>query len=186
MKRLVSFLWGIRYLIIFVISVLGVIIAYNFFRMATGEDINIFLFTLTLVGFGLSVSLYAIIDYLHSNSAFKSILTKDSINTLEELFKEQYEAFTEEYSKQKNYDQELVFEAEVVEKDEFEGDPVYDNLDNIYNFAKRSSVHDRDLIIDDLASLTVLELKNMCREKGINGFSRMKKTELIKALEELN
>lgn len=93
--------------------------------------------------------------------------------------------------------------------DEFAGDAVYDNLGNIFghvreSFGSRSmndasmdydGVRNGRIIIDaeinevhpieDLSSLTVAELRDICRDNGIKGYSSMKKAELLKAIENL-
>lgn len=92
-----------------------------------------------------------------------------------------------------------------VEKDDFAGDPVYDNLDNLFGYTKRvvngeeptatRNYIDAEFTVvgstvsaieEDLASFTVAELKSMCKEKGITGYSAMRKAELIEVLENYN
>ncbi len=55
----------------------------------------------------------------------------------------------------------------------------HEELMNLYKKAKNEVFHDEDL---DLESLKVVELKALAKDRGIRGYSALRKAELIELL----
>lgn len=212
-NRLIKVLQVIS-IIIITGSFVGII--YNFYQLLAGKtDIasNPIILVLMLILFGLGSLILSVVNYFKEGVKPLSMFEQSKKGeALRKKFKEEEEEFLKRFYKAKgesepqlNHHEEV--NAEPIEIDEFRGDPVYDNLDNIYVFAKEAfdagtadkfqrDYIDADFIEvkrstliwpeDDLASLTVEELKELCRLNGISGYSGLRKAELIRLLENYN
>lgn len=114
--------------------------------------------------------------------------------TLEESKKQFEEQYNKVMNKNSKKDTPFVIptvDAEFVSKDNDEAFAEFDyTLEEYAHIAKESiSRSERNETnsalksrIDDFESKTVVELKELCKEYGIGGFSKLKKAELIEAL----
>jgi len=148
--------------------------------------------------------LIAIVLLLASTLLFLHRFDEEEIKQGEEVkpkFKEDFEKAKAEFLKQfddiKPKSTAPVIEPqEIFEADEFKGDAVYDNLDNIFDYAAKANATAEPIILDaeivsmkdydDYATMTVSELKALCKRSGIKGYSAMLKGELVEILEKMH
>ncbi len=190
-------------LIILIVAIVLFItsLAFNIYYVVNGDGFNAAWFVVTLISFGGIILFGTLMDFVSKNN---DLLFNPNYELIKRFEKEQ-EDFINSYQKNKrrNKDEGMVDENNV---DEFEGDEVYDSLDDLFGFTKsvvkkqkQRDYVDADFvdvtptngsvyihIEDDLASLTVVELKDICKAYSITGYSSMRKAELIEAIEEFN
>ena len=206
-------------MIVKIISILGMIASIITASLVireevVGGELNVWLLVFSLLMFGFMVVALAVVEYFKDNMRIFDSFNDDlNVDSFRSRFEKEQEAFLEQFKKAKHSGKvvEHVGEAidgEIVERDPFKGDPVYDNLGNIFNFAKEAvKAQQRDYVdaeftpVDskptkrskqsvvnenDLESYTVAELKDMCKDNGLTGYSAMRKAELIEVLAEYN
>lgn len=190
----------------FVLLVILVLIIYFAIMIGDGQSINVPIFIVVLIVGIMNLAIMVILQKylrnlslggLSSNEQYKYL--KDQLSGVEshilkglnqasyEKAKKEYEDLYVQQKKgnvvQVSPEKETV-EAEIVEKDdsfqEFDH-----NLEEYATIAKAAMEAEEEQQVAeqvDLKSMTVPELKKLCKEHGIKGYSTMKKAELVDML----
>lgn len=185
----------------FVLLVILVLIIYFAIMIGNGESINVPMFIVVLIIGIMNLAIMVILQKylknlslggLSSNEQYKEItdqLKGVESHILKGLTQASYEKAKKEYEdlyvQQKRGNVQVAedvetVDAELVERDDsFEG---FDhNLEGYASIAKAAMETEMPLDVD-LNKMTVPELKEMCRQNDIRGYSTMRKAELIEAL----
>lgn len=186
----------------FVLLVILVLIIYFAIMLGNGESINVPMFVVVLIIGIMNLAIMVILQKylrnlslggLSSNEQYKEItdqLKGVESHILKGLTQASYEKAKKEYEdlyvQQKRGNVQVAddvetVDAEVVEKDDSFAEFDH-NLEGYATIAKAAMEAEEMPLGVDLNKMTVPELKEMCRQNGIKGYSTMRKADLVEAL----
>lgn len=222
MKKIKTIMKVIEVALYIFITAVIIGIGFNAYGLIAGSIDSSWPLIILMFTFGILILVLIMLGYVKEQ-------LKDNLNMFEvlggfedeenETFRERFEREQNDFlktfkkvKKEKNHhDSNVIIDVEPLIIDPFEGDAVYDNLDNIFGYTKRVVDGEQDQatrnyvdaeftvkeskpikknisigLEDDLPTFTVVELKEMCKAYKIRGYSTMRKEELISVLEEYN